>query len=80
MLHADDRSGDDFKTLRQGLGYCWSVAAAACPETGKGLMEKWAACEDKDVRWIIRENLKKNRLLKMDAAWVEEMKKKIGVS
>jgi len=22
-------------------------------------MEKWAACEDKDVRWIMEENLKK---------------------
>lgn len=80
IIREENRTSAEFKTLRQGLGYCWSVAVAACPETGKSLMEKWAACEDKDVRWIIRENLKKNRLLKMDAAWVEEIKKKIGVS
>ena len=30
---ADHRpQGDAFKTLRQGLGYCWSVAVAALPE------------------------------------------------
>ena len=61
---------DAFKTLRQGLGYCWSVAVAALPETGKPLMEKWLVSPDPDVRWIMRENLKKNRLVRMDAAWV----------
>lgn len=76
ILDIKDRKSTEFKTLRQGLGYCWSVAVAASPETGKGLMEKWAVCEDSDVRWIIRENLKKNRLLKMDAAWVEKMNMK----
>ena len=33
-------------------------------------MEKWLANPDPDVRWIMRENLKKNRLVRMDAAWV----------
>ena len=32
---------DAFKTLRQGLGYCWSVAVAALPDEGKPLMESW---------------------------------------
>ena len=68
--HATDRKSDAFKTLRQGLGYCWSVAVAALPDTGKPLMERWLASSDPDVRWIMRENLKKNRLLRMDAAWV----------
>ena len=27
---------------------------------------------DPDIRWIMRENLKKNRLVGMDAAWVAE--------
>jgi hypothetical protein len=65
-----DRKSDAFKTLRQGLGYCWSVAVAALPETGKPLMEKWLASADPDIRWIMRENLKKNRLVRVDAAWV----------
>jgi hypothetical protein len=65
-----DRQCDAFKTLRQGLGYCWSVAVAALPDAGKPLMEKWLADPDPDIRRIMRENLKKNRLARMDAAWV----------
>jgi hypothetical protein len=67
---AIDRKGEAFGTLRQGLGYCWSVAVVALPEAGKPLMEKWLADADPDIRWIMRENLKKNRLVKMDAGWV----------
>lgn len=44
----------------------------ALPAEGRPLIEKWFAEPDRDVRWIIRENLKKNRLVRMDAAWVEE--------
>ena len=60
-----------FKVLRQGLAYCWSVAVAASPEAGKSMMEKWLGNPNKDVRWIMKENLKKNRLIKMDAGWVK---------
>jgi hypothetical protein len=66
---SDARVSDARKTLRQGLGYCWSVAVAALPEAGKPLMEKWLVDPDPDVRWIMRENLKKNRLVRIDAAW-----------
>lgn len=67
---AEDRRCDDFLILRQGLGYCWSVAVAALPSEGKALMERWLARPDRDVRWIMKENLKKARLVRMDAAWV----------
>lgn len=67
-----DRRTEDFRALRKGLGYCWSVAAVSLPDEGKPLMEKWFAEPDPDVRWVMRENLKKNRLVRMDAAWVEE--------
>jgi hypothetical protein len=70
LEQVEDRRSDDFLTLRKGLGYCWSVAVAALPEEGKTLMEKWLTLPDKDIQWIMRENLKKNRLLKMDGAWV----------
>lgn len=59
-----------FDALKKGLGYCWSVAVAACPEKGKMLMEKWVGNKDKNVVWIMKENLKKNRLMKMDKEWV----------
>ena len=66
---AGDRQSEPFKTLRQGLGYCWSVAVAALPKAGKPLMEKWCQSTDRDVRWVMRENLKKNRLARMDPEW-----------
>jgi hypothetical protein len=67
-----DRKSEDMQTLRQGLGYCWSVAVVALPDEGKRLMEKWLADTDKDIRWIMKENLKKKRLTRMDAGWVRK--------
>jgi hypothetical protein len=52
------------------MGYCWHVAVAALPDEGKPATEKWLASQNTDIRWIMKENLKKNRLAKMDAAWV----------
>ncbi|MBZ0288953.1 MAG: hypothetical protein K8I30_15150, partial [Anaerolineae bacterium] len=36
-----DRKSENFIALRQGMGYCWSVAVVANPAAGKPLMEKW---------------------------------------
>jgi hypothetical protein len=69
---------EEFDALKKGLAYCWSVAVAACPEKGKKLMEKWIHRQDKNVVWIMRENLKKNRLAKMDKAWVTEQLRYLG--
>lgn len=80
LVQADDRRSDEFRTLRQGLGYCWSVAVAALPEQGKLAMERWMTSADPDVRWIMKENLKKNRLLRMDLAWVQEWSRQLGTS
>ena len=70
-----DAKDESFKVLRQGMGYCWSVAVAALPEAGKPMMEKWLSSEDKDIRWMMKENLKKHRLVKMDPKWVKECMK-----
>ena len=77
MENADASKDEAFKVLRQGMAYCWSVVVAALPEAGKPLMEKWSDSQDRDIRWMIRENLKKNRLIKMDAAWVETCIKRL---
>lgn len=71
ILPAVDRRSEDFLALRKGLGYGWSVAVVALPEEGKVRMEHWLTCPDRDVQWVMRENLKKHRLKKMDPAWVE---------
>lgn len=66
-----DRRSEAFRTLRQGLAYCWSVAVAALPNAGKPAMEKWLGCGDRDVQWLMRENLNKKRLARLDPDWVE---------
>ena len=66
----DNRRSAEFLVLRKGLAYCWSVATASQPEEGKKLMEKWLGRADPDISWIMKQNLKKARLARMDAAWV----------
>ncbi len=79
LTRARDRKDEGFKALRKGLGYCWSVAVAALPSEGKPAMQRWFASGDSDVRWVMRENLKKKRLERMDAAWVAEARSKMEV-
>jgi hypothetical protein len=78
MAGAEQRDGDEFKILRQAMGYCWSVVTAARPFEGKKLMEAWCASDDKDIIWVMRENLKKNRLFKLDPAWVKTWQEKLN--
>lgn len=56
------RRQDDVRGLRKGLGYSVSVVVAAAPEAGFAQMRAWAAWNDPDVTWVLRENLKKKRL------------------
>jgi len=69
---------EDFKTLCKGLGYCWSVVVAALPAQGIQFMERWLSSTDKDVRRIMKENLKKKRLERMDMDWVNLWKAKLS--
>ena len=71
LTQVEERRSEAFQALRRGLGYCWSVAVAAHPEAGKQVMEHWLSSPDQDVRWIMKENLKKARLKRMDAQWVK---------
>jgi hypothetical protein len=69
LQRSQDRKCEAFRVLRQGLGYCWSVAVCACPDVAKPLMEHWFTNPDADIRWIMRENLRKNRLARLDPQW-----------
>jgi hypothetical protein len=75
MENTSETKNEQFKVLQQGLGYCWSVVVAAVPEQGKRLMEKWLTCPDRAIQRIMQENLKKNRLVRMDATWVEKWRR-----
>jgi HEAT repeat protein len=79
LQQVENRRSDEFKALRKGLGYCWSVAVAALPEVGTPMMEQWCASKDKDVLWVMKENLKKKRLTNMDAEWVARWKRHLGM-
>jgi hypothetical protein len=75
----EDRRSDEFKALRKGLAYCWSVAVSALPAAGKPRMEAWLECKDRDVRWIMKQNLAKKRLARMDAEWVAACQAQLAV-
>lgn len=70
VTQTSDRRSEPFQALRKGLAYCWSVAVAANPIAGKPLFARWLASSDPDVRWIMRQNLAKQRLVRLDPAWV----------
>jgi hypothetical protein len=72
---AKERKTDEFKTLRQGLGYSLSVVVCAVPREGFEYMRQLAGTEDADILWIVKENLKKNRLLKNFPAEVASTRK-----
>jgi hypothetical protein len=73
-----DRRDDAVVALRKALGYAWSVVIVADPDAGKSAFERWLATDARDVRWICRENLKKARLMRMDAAWVQACREIVG--
>jgi hypothetical protein len=76
ILKVVNRRDEQFLVFRQAMAYAWSVVVAAYPGMGKPHIEGWMASQDKDVAWIMKENLKKSRLLRMDSAWVERMQAK----
>jgi hypothetical protein len=79
LLDIKDRKAEDFKVLRKALGYGWSVAAVSDPPQGKELLEKWFSNEDQDIRWIMKENLRKERLNRMDKVWTLRWKEALGI-
>jgi hypothetical protein len=72
LAERPERKGEDVVALIKGLSYCWSVAVAALPVEGKRAMSRWLATRDKDIRKIMLENLKKNRLVRLDPTWVRQ--------
>ena len=61
-LPRTERGGVGARSLRQALGYCWSVAIAADPAPAVPVFRRLQAEDDPDLRWIVASNLKKARL------------------
>lgn len=64
IVASADRRSEEFKALRKGFGYTFSVITAALPQEGFQVLRELAASGDKDLLWIAENNLKKNRLVK----------------
>jgi hypothetical protein len=77
MAASSVRKSDGFRVLRQAIGYCWSVAAAALPEGGRPLIEKWLKSPDKDVVWVMKSNLGKARIGALGTGWVTKWRDKV---
>lgn len=63
-LPAARRRNEDVRTLRQGLGYCWSVAVAGSPQDGLPLFLALDSA-DPDVAWVVKSNRGKQRLARL---------------
>jgi hypothetical protein len=64
VLGTQERKSEDFRVLRKALGYTLSIVVRADPQDGFEFMAQLAKSGDSDARWIVRENLKKSRLVK----------------
>ena len=65
---------DALRALRQCLGYSLSVVVAALPAEGWTYIGELASTQNDQVRWIVRENLKKTRLIRTHLAEVRDVK------
>ena len=65
---AGERRDPALRTLRQALGYGWSVVIAAAPTEGLLEFRLIESDGDRDVAWIVRENKKKARFGRAIAA------------
>lgn len=79
-LPADRRRDDDVRTLRKALAYCWSVAVAADAAAGFPRLDALVdlAARDDDVRWVLRQNLGKARLVRADPARTAALAARLG--
>jgi hypothetical protein len=62
---------DNYKAFRKAMGYCISIIISVSPERGKEFFEEWMLSPSSEIRWILSENLKHDRLRKMDSQWVD---------
>jgi len=61
-----DRRTEPFRVLRKGLAFAISVVACGVPDAGFAYLEALAGVNDRDVTWIVRQNLRKKRLQRLD--------------
>ena len=78
MIAFEDHRDEDYKVLRKGLSYCWSVAVVSNPVKGKAKIERWIKENHPVINGIMKANLKKKRLKRIDHEWVENWIEKLS--
>ncbi|MBN1215655.1 MAG: hypothetical protein JXA99_09490 [Candidatus Lokiarchaeota archaeon] len=73
ILEAIDKKSEEFRILRKGLGFTLSLVVFINPNEGFEYLEQLINTNDKDVLWIVKENLKKKRLIKNFPKRVEKL-------
>jgi hypothetical protein len=58
--------------------FLWRVAIVHHPQEGKACFEKLVLDPNPDVRWIVKENLKKKRLERLNGEWVTKLLQTVG--
>ena len=64
IASARKHEGEELRALKQTLGYSLSVVVKELPKEGFGYLRQIARGGDQDLKWIVKENLKKDRLVK----------------
>ncbi|MFX0163184.1 MAG: hypothetical protein ACFE68_07655 [Candidatus Hodarchaeota archaeon] len=77
IIATEERKSETFKKLKQALGYSLSVVVCAVPKEGFEYMYQLLDSKDPDVLWIVKENLKKNRLKKSFPDYVASIKESL---
>lgn len=74
VLEVKERKSEAFRILRKALGYTLSVVVSVVPQEGFEYMTQLVDLQDSDVLWIVKQNLKKSRLVKSSPQGVESVK------
>ncbi|WP_248535258.1 hypothetical protein [Methanoculleus sp. 7T] len=75
---ATERQSEAFLALRKALGYTLSRVVAALPGIGFEYLRQLATLDDRDVRWIIRENLERDGLRRQYPETVQHIRAQLS--
>ncbi len=75
IRNSKDRKSEEFKVLRKGLSYSLSVVVQAIPKDGFEYLEELITFQDQDILYVVKQNLKKNRLIKNFPLKVKKVRK-----
>ena len=73
VLRQKERKTEEFRVLRKALGYTFSLVAVIYTPNSFGVMKKLIQLNNKDINWILKENIKKNRIIKHAPERVKEI-------